>query len=70
MSTKEKEVENFVKNVLGVGGRSNSQVGMVPSNSKRFKKGLDEIDLEAMRQGNAERGLSSYRPRTKHVYCR
>jgi len=35
----------------------------------RFEDGLDAIDLEAMRQGNAARGLRTITPAKIHVYA-
>jgi len=42
-------------------------VGRSYTSPFRHQNGLDAIDLEAMRQGNAERGLRSMTPARVHV---
>ena len=46
------KTNDFVRSVLGIN----------PNNSMRYQNGLDEIDLEAMRQGSSARKLNRIRP--------
>jgi len=41
-------------------------IGKAPNSRKKKKKGLDEIDLWAMRIGSAERNLNTIRPNKKY----
>jgi len=63
-----KNVENYVKNVLGI-SNSSTQVGAVPNASMKHTNGLDDIDKWAMGVGNSERQLNGMRPKRRHNYC-
>ena len=65
--TTEEKTEQYVRNILGIRTKSSNQVGMVPDSSMRNKNGLDEIDLQAARQGSAEATLWGIRPKRKHI---
>jgi len=65
--TDREKTEQYVRNILGIRTKSRNQVGMVPDGSMRDKNGLDEIDLQAARQGSAEVALWGIRPKRKHI---
>jgi hypothetical protein len=50
-----------------VDSHKTTTLGQNYSSPFRHQNGLDAIDLEAMRQGNAERGLRSMTPARIHV---
>jgi len=59
------KIENNIRKML-IG----NQVGVSPDASMRNQNGLDPIDLEAEKQGQARRKMRSMAPAKRHVYCR
>ena len=66
MTTEEKAIAH-VRKMFGITEKRDSQVGEIPNNHLAYQNGLDEIDLWAMKEGNAQRTINNITPDRHHI---